>query len=262
MLEYSLNAGLLTCKKLGGTIAEMAVIKVASFPEFHEIVTQYGLQMIFRGVSRMSYKLVPKAGRDRYAETMTVAEEQRLLQAFQNDAMPFLNSVPQSQWEWWAIAQHHGLPTRFLDWTQNPLVAAYFAVEDCNGIEDCVVYACDNTQFNSIIDLSDNPDPLGIEEIFLYNPPHITQRITAQRGLFTVHNNPSTPLAETSFPEETIVASNGTMAYYAVDTIVIKKEFKKEFKRILSLYGWNQATIYPGLDGITSHLDWLMTEAR
>ena|GEM_PF-5875761 len=109
---------------------------------------------------------------------------------------------------------------------------------------------------------SDNPDPLGIEEIFLYNPPHITQRITAQRGLFTVHNNPSTPIAETSFPEDTIVATNRTMTYYTVDTIVIKKEFKKEFKRILSLYGWNQATIYPGLDGITSHLDWLMTEVR
>ena len=182
------------------------------------------------------------------------------MQEFQNIAMPFLDNTPQSQWEWWAVAQHHGLPTRFLDWTKNPLVAAFFAIEDCNLDEDCVVYACDSTQFNYNIDLSDNPDPLGIQEIFLYNPPHITQRITAQSGLFTVHSDPTIPLDQIERPyvEETDDEHNEN---YLVDKLVIHKEFKKEFKKILNLYGWNQATIYPGLDGITGHLDWLTIDA-
>ncbi|NMA23831.1 MAG: FRG domain-containing protein [Spirochaetales bacterium] len=237
------------------------IINVTEFQLFHERVINYTPDMIYRGVSHSSHKLIPKIGRDHYKNTSSEKDEQKIMQYFQNDATPFLTFYPQSRWEWWAIAQHHGLPTRFLDWTRNPLVAAYFAVENCSQEEDAVVYACDSRQFNSIIDLSDNPDPLGIDEIFLYNPPRLTQRITAQTGLFTVHNNPKIALDETESPKIGKSKPDGTRDHYTIASMVIKKEFKKEFKRILSLYGWNQATIYPGLDGIASHLDWQLTQS-
>lgn len=247
----------------------MAIIEVCDFLTFHSTVIDYVPETIFRGVSHKSYELIPKVGRTRYTNNshrtnvypLLDTYEQKLMMEFQNDAMPYIDNIPRSPWEWWAIAQHHGLPTRFLDWTKNPLVAAYFAIEDCNLDEDCIVYACDSSQFNSNIDLSDTPDPLGIEEVFLYLPPHITQRITAQSGLFTVHNDPTIPLHLTQKPSDNSDDVNIQSKYYQVDSIVIKKEFKREFKKILNLYGWNQATIYPGLDGITGHLDWLTIDA-
>lgn len=236
---------------------------INSFQQFHNAVQKYGSNTIFRGVSHESYELLPKVGRKKCIESFNRHQaygmlddyEQAILMEFQKNALPFLDKLPQSQWEWWAIAQHHGLPTRLLDWTKNPLVAAYFAVEDCNTNEDCVVFATNSAQFNSFIDLSDYPDPLGIDEIFLYFPPHINQRIIAQSGLFTVHNHPNIPLDTTEKPATRISKRKGEK--YKVDALVISKEHKQEFKKTLNLYGWNRSTIYPGLDGIAGHLEWL-----
>lgn len=55
-------------------------------------------------------------------------DEREALQRFKAAARPYLTAVPDSEWDWLALAQHNGLPTRLLDWTTNPLVALYFAV--------------------------------------------------------------------------------------------------------------------------------------
>ncbi len=214
---------------------------IESFAKFHEAIEAFGKRtVIYRGLRKESYLLVPKVGRNpnlSWRELWNTEKES--LRLFRERAVPFLDFKPASDWEWLAIAQHHGLPTRLMDWTRNPLVAAYFAVEnEYDG--DSVVYAYEKSGW---VDTDTISDLFDLDVVARFIPSHITPRIAAQAGLFTVHPKPQLPFSSDN-----------------ITKLVIKQTFRKELKFILYRYGIHRASLFPGLDGLAKHIEWLRTD--
>jgi len=83
--------------------------------------------LLFRG-QRTDETLLPKIARIHVAPLRDGVEKAMLVE-FKRMSKPLLREETRSDWDWLALAQHHGLATRLLDWTQNPLAALWFAVQ-------------------------------------------------------------------------------------------------------------------------------------
>jgi len=191
---------------------------------------------VYRGVTDSKYELVPKIGRRDYSHKL----EAHLVRAFEREVGAYLPAPPVNRWELLALAQHHGLPTRLLDWTENPLVAGFFA---CGG-DSANCGALYVLETSSVVTSADE-DPLDLKRVARYRPKHVTRRITAQRGTFTIHPDPSAPLAVRDH-----------RAYRVRKVEVAGGEAKERMRWDLSRLGVNSRTLFPDLDGLTAFLSW------
>lgn len=216
----------------------MTTIRLKSFLHLHEVIAiRYPVKktFIYRGVRDSKYKLIPKVGR---IKNYTLTLEKDILDCFKRLGFPFLEYDLNNDWEWLATAQHHGLPTRLLDWTGNPLVAAFFATEGL-AEKDRAIYA-----LNASLLLNEKhwPNPFTIKLVEIIQPQYIAQRISAQSGHFTAHPKPNQPFKRST-----------------IDKLIIPYELVRRFQQTLFTYGIHRGTLFPDLDGQARFIEWLKT---
>jgi hypothetical protein len=220
--------------------------------------TAAGKPVWYRGQTKKNWKLVPSLAR----RTKTAKAEATLIKAFKQNAVTFLASPPRTEWEWMFVMQHYRLPTRLLDWTESPLTALFFAVEQ-NPRHDGAVWCIDPIALNKHANISFSFDAEvpafdhdGVLESYL--PSHIASettsdlhpiaaiasrnspRIAAQLGTFTITHRKHGP-----------VEAVGDSTH--VWRLIVPSAKKALIKEELALLKYSRLTLFPELDQVAAH---------
>lgn len=172
----------------------------------------------FRGLSSSEHVLLP--GWYRLGKKRKGVDEDDLLDEFERRALPLVDGhKPASVWEWYFLMQHYGLPTRLLDWSECSLVGLYFAIGDWKGRgdvdpTDAAVWMLDPWYLNNWSQDKDEVFRYGEKRVAKYLPRKLfnadrsgqgpialmpmynSRRLTAQRGVFTMHGSDERPLEQ------------------------------------------------------------------
>lgn len=234
-------------------------IPVTDLVEYVRLLTNVA-GILYRGHAKADWHLEPSILR--FVQTTTRSElheepteldeiELELLGQFAKSAPMFLEQIPTSVWEWLTLAQHHGLPTRLLDWTTNPLVALYFAVAPFEDDTDCAVWQYHSSGNDEIKPTTRGPlysltpqDGKTMRaftrrnQIAILRPRHIDQRVRSQDSIFTVH-----PLG----PTVTFEASS-------LRKVVVPREYRHSIRSQLNRVGIHGGSVFPDLGGLAQQV--------
>jgi len=250
------------------TVHSLAEFAAATMAE-----TKGGIQRWFRGTRSASHKLVPSLYRHpTVLEPNGLIElEWELLSNFRQQAPPFVGNIPAKELELLFLMQHYRVPTRLLDWSENPFVALFFALENCrderSGEEtDAAVWLLDPIKMNSIATTGQEGEArifgAFADELDGYRPRregravnrllplaiygiHNSPRIVAQRGTFTIFGKDITPIESS----DKISGVDG-----CVKKIIVDRNCKTEVFTDLFGVGISDSVVYPDLDGLGREL--------
>jgi hypothetical protein len=206
---------------------------------------------LFRG-QNCDWPLIPKIGRVKTRKSLLETEDEMLTE-FKRLSKPFLNSAPTNELEWLSLAQHHGMATRLLDWTTNPLAAAWFAVQNPCPDKFGILWMFD-APFGDIIKAGQasliNPFIGARSKIF--QPNITTSRIQSQNGWFTLHKYHDSTHKFTAFER------NRLYNKYLTKIVIPSNRFSS-IRFQLDRLGINERSLFPDIDGTANYVEWLHT---
>lgn len=239
------------------------VYRLESWEAFLKLITRAPYtHWAFRGERDERWPLYSSLSR--YFQNFGIAkdawaeQEARILRIFKRKAHQFLAKPPETSddFQWLALMQHHGAPTRLIDFTWSPYVAAFFALE--RTLHDGVVWALNPARIES----SRAPKPTRMDPrvkgnfpryflkgnhrfIWMGEPHTMNSRLIAQSGTFAVPGVLDRPLEEilTGANREEILAK-----------FVLTNEVREVGMRELYRMNITYATLFPDLDGLAKSL--------
>jgi hypothetical protein len=196
--------------------------------------------------------------------------EEHILRNFIRYSRPFLSAPPVNDWELLVLAQHHGLPTRLLDWTYSPTVAAHFATVRPEPDIDRSIWRLDWKRVHRAFDLPElalqieDLDELFVKEgrftpwmLFgedgpemefgcMIEPPSLSARIVAQSAVFTL-------VSDTRSSFDAFLERHG-LVEGALTRYVIPREEVPRFRDQLDMASVDERRLFPDLDGLAAQL--------
>lgn len=255
-------------------------VKVRSLPQYLTLVEESqekaSESLWYRGCGSASYHLLPTLYRHPRCETPEeLAQlERKLMTRFRQRSIPYHNRSLSDDWETLFFMQHYGVPTRLLDWTENPLVALHFALMGARISpspprafqSDVAVWMLDPVSWNrhalrhvsfqgGVLSPDDEtirgyrPTPrfagMQNQPVALYGS-HNSARIVAQQGVFTIFGKDTRPM-------EQLFRIDGFPAQ-CLTKITVRKSFIVRLRKSLLNQGITESAIFPDLEGLAREI--------
>lgn len=242
-------------------VIEATIHAVGDLSREIRLLRQTNQQWLFRGHADARWHLEPSVHRgyspqqERY-----LTNEFRVRARSRHATSPTSNDYP----DWLALMQHYGLPTRLLDWTYSPLIAAFFSVHPDYapalqyGQQDACIWALaagmlnESQGFEPLIFPLDaasyaplvvpafknrhEPDTVGVAMALEHDP-----RIQLQQSAFTIHSS--------RIPIDQMPGCDAWLRKY-----IIRQEHIRDFHEELYLLGVRKSSLFPDLSALTSEL--------
>lgn len=216
-----------------------------------------GSRHLFRGQADQSWPLLPSLYRtrpnvasDTIEESFDIYEKTGISRFF-NEGLPYLPAIKRNSLNDRILAQHFGVPTRMLDWSNDPLVALFFAVENLK-------HNADSAVFMILPDAHLDIEPERLRNASSYKaikvvPPAIDRRIPAQKSVLTWHpygppDAPFVPIEQRPDMGGEVVTENGLVRGFA--KIIIPAQLRVAIRYHLFEMGIDRRNLFPGLDGV------------
>lgn len=247
------------------------ILDLLSDQNFDDSIQRYRSPYLYRGLPNSNYCLMTSLQRNCKSKQEDI--EGAILRNFTKYALIEEPQLTESIWRQLIIGQHHGLPTRLLDWTYSPLIGLHFATsgEDlsCMDQHDSILWKIDIEEINSLLpseyknvlslekaylftvdmlinlvnDLNKYDDDMGGNSLVLLEPPSIDQRIINQYSYFSIIPRKVQNIEE-FFNDNT----TNTVKY------IIDRKLRWQIRDMLDQMNINERVVYPGLDGVSAWL--------